>query len=550
MPLPIRYTATNVSNSVRLGNIALGVNAVDYGPSTTSGWAAGVSIPSDGYDGEYAIYYLSGTNLRIRKADTFTLTAVAGQIMGTTYASNAAALSGLAAAGYAVTSTVVPPNIVTSGSVFNVDASLIMSYPRTNSVWYDISGNAINGTLINGPTFNSTNNSLAFDGTDDNVSTSYNSAVAFLNTSPYTLEVLVNAQSQINYPGFMNRESNVGLGRDGYNLIYTLVGQSAGQVFVFSERFTTGTSTFAGFTTATSSFFNNWHHVLSTYDGSMVRIYYDGVLQGSGSSTGNITNASKALEIANRNGAVLKGNLSYARVYNRALSQSEILQNYYQGNIVTDGLVFAEDAANLVSYPATGTSTYNLAGSRATGTLTNGTGFNGVNGGVFSFDGTNDYIVFPNDTNLDSQTITMESWSNINSLFQNGFLFEKGQVNSQYSNFYNSDGTFYFRTMGLSSQDLTFYIPSYITINTWNHIVCTYGNGVKTIYLNGVQIAQATGLTGTISTDSTGLYMGAYGPGVGYFLNGKIAISRVYNKALTISEVQQNFNAQRNRYNL
>ena len=65
MPLPIRYTATNVSNSVRLGNIALGINAVDYGPSTTSGWAAGVSIPSDGYDGEYAIYYLSGTNLRI-----------------------------------------------------------------------------------------------------------------------------------------------------------------------------------------------------------------------------------------------------------------------------------------------------------------------------------------------------------------------------------------------------------------------------------------------------------------------------------------------------
>jgi len=551
MPIPIRYTTTNVNNSVRLGNIALGVNAVEYGPSSTTSWAGGVSVSTDGYDGEYAIHYLSGTTPRVRKADTFTLTTVAGQILGTsTYSTTADALSALAAAGCTVINTTVPPNTVTSGSVFNVNAGLIMSYPRTNSVWYDISGNAINGSLNNGPTFNSTNNSLAFDGTDDSVSTTYNSAVAFLNTNPYTLEVLVNAQSQINYPGFINRESNAGLGRDGYNLIYTLVGQAAGQVFVFSERFTTGTSTYAGFTTATSSFFNNWHHVLSTYDGSMVRIYYDGVLQGSGSSTGNITNASKALEIANRNGAVLKGNLSYARVYNRALSQSEILQNYYQGNIVTDGLVFAEDAANLVSYPATGTSTYNLAGSRATGTLTNGTGFNGVNGGVFSFDGTNDYIVFPNDTNLDSQTITMESWSNINSLFQNGFLFEKGQVNSQYSNFYNSDGTFYFRTMGLSNQDLTFYIPSYITINTWNHIVCTYGNGVKTIYLNGVQIAQATGITGTISTDSTGLYMGAYGPGVGYFLNGKIAISRVYNKALTISEVRQNFNAQRNRFNI
>ena len=142
----------------------------------------------------------------------------------------------------------------------------------------------------------------------------------------------------------------------------------------------------------------------------------------------------------------------------------------------------------------------------------------------------------------------MESWSNVNSVFQNGFLFEKGYVNTQYSNFFNSDGTFYFRTMGLSTQDLTFYAPSYITVNTWNHIVCTYSSGTKAIYVNGVQVAGQTGLTGTISTDTTGLYIGAYGNGIGYFINGEIAVSRVYNKALTAQEVNQNFSAQSSRF--
>jgi hypothetical protein len=142
----------------------------------------------------------------------------------------------------------------------------------------------------------------------------------------------------------------------------------------------------------------------------------------------------------------------------------------------------------------------------------------------------------------------MESWSNISTLFQNGFLFEKGNVNTQYSNFFNSDGTFYFRTIGLSAQDLTFYYPSYISPNTWNHIVCTYGAGIKTIYVNGIQIVQQTGLTGTIPTNTAGLFLGAYGPGSSYFLNGKIANSRVYNKALSAAEVLQNYQAEQYRF--
>ena len=547
MPIPIRYTTTNVSNSVRLGNIALGVNAVNYGPSSTTSWAGGVGATYDGYAGGYVIYYLSGTNIRIRTADTFTLTTVAGQIMNATYASNAAALSALAGAGYTVNSTTVPPNLVTSGSVFYLDSGLVMSYPQTNTTWYDISGNAINGTLQNGPTFNSTNNSLAFDGTDDYVSTTYNSSVEFLNTSPYTLEVLVNAQSQISYPGFINRESNAGLGRDGYNLIYTQVAQAADQVFVFSERFTSGTSTYAGFTTSTSSFFNKWHHVLSTYDGSTIRIYYDGVLQGSGSSAGNLTNTSKALEVATRSGNVLKGNLSYARVYNRALSQSEITQNYYQGNIVTSSLVMALDAGNLVSYPGSGTAWTTLTGSNS-GTLTNGPTFNLANGGIIVFDGVDDTATttLTNTGTNNTTQIVWYKWNGNNqikgiSYLGNGaadgfgFLIHDGSGGTAG----NKVGVLY---GGVAYNALSGAASATLTSGVWCQLAITRDSTTTSLYQNGTLIGTTTS---TPSGNASSLTFAA-NTGAG----GSISSVLFYTKALSATEVQQNFNAQRNRFNL
>ena len=170
---------------------------------------------------------------------------------------------------------------------------------------------------------------------------------------------------------------------------------------------------------------------------------------------------------------------------------------------------------------------------------------------IFSFNGSSSWIELPTSSLFDSQAITMESWNNPTATSQNGFLFEKGQVNTQYSNFYYSDGTFYFRTMGLSSQDLTFASSSYITANKWNHVVCTVGNGTKVVYVNGNIVAQATGVTGTMPTGQTNQYVGKYGSGANqYTFSGSIAVSKVYNRALTASEIQQNFNALRSRFSI
>ena len=223
---------------------------------------------------------------------------------------------------------------------------------------------------------------------------------------------------------------------------------------------------------------------------------------------------------------------------------------YFTGpNIVTDGLIFAVDAGSTRSYPGTGTTTTNIING-ASGTLTNGVAYVTNNGGAFDFDGTDDFIVFPDDTNLNNQTLTMESWVNMHStLSQDAFFFEKGFVNSQYSTFTNANNLI-FRTIGLSTEDLAVSMLSYTSADTWFHVACTYGAGVKYVYINGVAVTTMTGLTGTISTNTTGLFLGAYGPGNSFQMDGNIAVSRVYNKALTAAEVLQNFNAQKSRFGL
>ncbi len=171
--------------------------------------------------------------------------------------------------------------------------------------------------------------------------------------------------------------------------------------------------------------------------------------------------------------------------------------------------------------------------------------------GELSFNGSTTMLISPNSTALNNQTITIESWCKPTLIAQNGFLFEKGTVNTQYSNFFNyTNTTFYFRTTGLSSTDLTFSTAS-ISTTQYSHIVSTYTSGVKTIYVNGVQAAQATGLTGTISTNGGGQSIGVYGGysgSRGYYFNGYIPVTRIYSVGLTQSEVQNNFNALRGRF--
>lgn len=225
------------------------------------------------------------------------------------------------------------PKVITDGLVLCLDAANTKSYPGSGTTWRDISGNGNNGTLTNGPTFNNgSGGNMVFDGSNDYVSFSYNSNIAFLNRSEYTLECFARpvATYPNGYPAFINREDAAIGSRDGYNLVFTEVSQPANTVFLYTERLTAGAGTGNGVSLSKSEFYNNWHHIVATYDGSIVKLYYDGMSRGTGAgtSTGNLTNNIKTLTVARRDIEHTNTSISTVRIYNRALSAQEVLQNF------------------------------------------------------------------------------------------------------------------------------------------------------------------------------------------------------------------------------
>ncbi len=217
-------------------------------------------------------------------------------------------------------------------------------------------------------------------------------------------------------------------------------------------------------------------------------------------------------------------------------------------NIVTTGLVMHVDAGNTLSYAGTGTVWKDLTGTVANGTLQNSPTYSAANGGHFQFNGSNQFANWPNSTALDNQSITMEVWAKLNNLNQNGFWFEKGSVNSQYSLFMEGANITYRLNGGTT---ILVNASSHLNTTSWFHLVATYTSGAARVYANATQIGSSAP-TGALNANANGMSVGAYGgtSGNAYFYNGSIAVVRIYNRALPLTDVQQNYNEQKVRFGL
>ncbi len=197
-----------------------------------------------------------------------------------------------------------------------------------------------------------------------------------------------------------------------------------------------------------------------------------------------------------------------------------------------------------------------LSGNNNTAIAVNGVTYNSSVGGNMVFDGINDFLRIEDNTAFDTQTPSVEVWVKTNATTQNGFWFEKGWVNTQYSLF--QEGAviqwrqFYASGEGLTN--LSTATASYMNTTNWYQIVGTFSNGQRRLYING-SLVNSDSQTGVIQTNSSGSSVGAYGgysatTGRAYYYNGNIAIVRVYNKELSASEVLQNFNSTRSRFGI
>jgi hypothetical protein len=211
-------------------------------------------------------------------------------------------------------------------------------------------------------------------------------------------------------------------------------------------------------------------------------------------------------------------------------------------NIVTDGLVLALDAGSKKSYAGSGTTWKDLSGNGNNGTLVNGPTFSNVNGGSIDFDGSNDWGQVPT-LALSTAAYTKVAWFN-----------PDGATNNIISG--GGDGQHAFWMAGTANNlqaghngawSTVNYSPGTMTGRWWCGAVTFNTSTGWVLYLDGSVVD--TDASTTTFTGGTAVRIAAYNNASNVF-NGKIAVAQVYNRALTSSEILQNFNATKSRFGL
>ena len=215
--------------------------------------------------------------------------------------------------------------------------------------------------------------------------------------------------------------------------------------------------------------------------------------------------------------------------------------------IITNGLVLCLDAANRKSYPTTGTTWTDLSGNGNTGTLVNGVGYTGSNGGALSFDGVDDYAT--GSIASSTSNVTMNCWIYLSSTSKKGAFVNIG---TSYaigvgSLFFESSGN---EILGLFSN--VRWVRTGINYGVgWKYVTFVLSaTSVPSIYVNASLIGTYTGTNP--NTPSNNFYIGR---NIGDEPNnrafgGEITQVSIYNRALSADEIKQNYNALKSRYGL
>ena len=306
MPNAVKYKTGNLTGSLQKGNVALGVSG-SLGPTSTAGWYNGPNVVANKYQifetaasGDPDVYCPQDDNELIKFARWKGAT-------GANTGSAAAVLAWIGTQTNLMAANFQYESIVTDGLIFNLDAGFVGSYPTTGTTWYDLSGNNNNGTLYNGPTFNSANSgSIVFDGVDD-YSTSFISSPGSNFTISFWFNVISfgSGERQIFMPGGGDQAS--------VSIVNSRIGSWNGNSYRYSP-------------TVLST--NTWYNFVMTNSTNTI-FYLNGNLDSTYASTGNFNTGTATFSAAFGGASrFLNAYFSNVCVYNKTLSAAEVLQNY------------------------------------------------------------------------------------------------------------------------------------------------------------------------------------------------------------------------------
>ena len=216
------------------------------------------------------------------------------------------------------------PDIVTDGLVLAVDAANKKSYPGSGTALNDLSGNAINGALTNGPVFSSDNVGIIdFDGSNDYIQLQSDGTGTF-NNQIFSLGMWFKVDSLT-----------------GYNVLFSYDYTAHSSPFYATHLRIDSTGLFrfhwnngSGYRSITTSAgvvaINTWYNVYITFKSGKQQIFLNGTLIKSGTLPDTITFYNQEVWIGRSNFATgyTNGKITLFSYYNRELSAAEVVQNY------------------------------------------------------------------------------------------------------------------------------------------------------------------------------------------------------------------------------
>ena len=222
-------------------------------------------------------------------------------------------------------------NIVSSGLILYLDATNQNSYSGSGTNWYDLTENQNNGSILNGTLYDSQDNSFSFDGTDDKIITP-----SISNIYSYTIEITAKGGDGT----LIYRNSNMNYSDNSDNLNLKISNSNNNVEFRIEYDATDNDKNVV----VNNNFSQNkFYHIAVSYDwnSKTQKVYIDGILKGTAqhsSEPSNIYRADSFYSIgtvgySNHGGGnsdrdMFNGKISKLVLYDHALSDQQVLQNY------------------------------------------------------------------------------------------------------------------------------------------------------------------------------------------------------------------------------
>jgi len=305
MPNSFKSGTTATNGCIYDGNFIIGVDpAFAYGPTSATSFYNGITPPTGGYT-IYQNKAANGPSIRTA-ADDSTMVSIL-QSMGSTGTTASGALNWARQQADIMVANIDYYGIVTSGLTFAVDAGYSPSYPQSGLTWYDLTQNGNNVRFPSTPTYSSTSGGT----------------ISFNNTSTTATTTNISATTYT-YCAFVN---NVTLSQNSQ--IIGTANNSSGALSLGPSMWTDSTNNTIGFNSVsfTGATTNTWVYYVGIQNATTQFLYANNVLKASATTT-LTTGSTQTLQIG---WAALKRsnlNMGSFQIYNRALSTTEITQNY------------------------------------------------------------------------------------------------------------------------------------------------------------------------------------------------------------------------------